>query len=203
MRNFDVELAKKGWPVITRNGHKARVVCYDRISANGHGTLAVLVALYEPITEVSVFSDADGRCDYVPEGSFDLFLTDTWEGHDENGNPIEDKSQDYSERIGEPKPDSHVNEQRPENLVKFGNILDSMFRIYEAKNHDYGDSFGQSIKSYGPIAGLTRISDKFHRLESLILKGEQKVQDESLKDTLIDMANYCVMLRMALDKNKQ
>lgn len=199
MKSFDVKLAKKGWPVVTRDGKSARVICYDRRSADG-GALVALITSGKSLDEAFVFVDADGRCDYVSEYPFDLFLTDNWEGHDENGNPIENESQDYSERIGEPKPDLHVNEQRPENLVKFGNILDSMFRIYEAKNHDYGDSFSQSIQSYGPIAGLTRISDKFHRLESLILKGEQKVQDESLKDTLVDMANYCVMLRMEIEK---
>lgn len=198
MRNFDVELAKKGWPVITRDGRRARVICYDRISRSGHGTLVALVMCDEPINEVSVFSDADGRSDYVSEYPWDLFLTDTWEGHDENGNPIENESQDYFEKIGKPKPDHHVNEQRPENLVKFGNILDLMSRIYEAKNHDYGNSFSQSIQSYGPIAGLTRISDKFHRLESLIIKGDRMVKDERIGDTLLDMANYCVMLKMEI-----
>lgn len=196
MRDFDVELAKKGWPVVARDGKSARIICYDRRS------IYPIVSLYITCDAECITTHCkDGRhnvnSDVHTESNYDLFLTDTWEGHDENGNPIE--SVDYYEKIGEPKPDPHVNEQRPDNLVKFENILDSMFRIYEAKNHDYGDSFSQSIQSYGPIAGLTRISDKFHRLESLILKGEQKVQDESLKDTLVDMANYCVMLRMALD----
>ena len=135
---------------------------------------------------------------HVPcfETDLDLFLTDTWEGHDENGNPIENESQDYSERIG--KLESPV--CKTYNLVKFNKILDNMFTTYQAKNHDYGDSFSQSIQSYGPIAGLTRISDKFHRLESLIVKGDRMVKDEKIGDTLLDMANYCVMLKMEIEK---
>lgn len=199
MKNFDVELAKKGWPVVTRDGRRARVICYDKISTDRRDTLLVLITRDGLNDEFLVHLNANGRGSRLLECDYDIFLADSWEGHDENGNPIENESQDCFEKIGEQKSDIPVKEERQDNLVRFGNILDSMFRIYEAKNHDYGDSFSQSIQSYGPIAGLTRISDKFHRLESLILKGEQKVQDESLKDTLVDMANYCVMLRMALD----
>lgn len=195
MKKFDIELAKKGWPVITRDGHMARVICYNRISS-GYGTLVALITQYSPLDEMTIVVGTDGRRDYSSEDHWDLFLTDSWEGHDENGNPIEDKT----EKIVEHKSDSPTKDGRPDNLIRFENILELMYKIYEKKNHDYGNSFSQSVHSYGPIAGLTRIGDKFHRLESLILKGEQKVQDESINDTLIDMANYCVMLRMALEQ---
>lgn len=64
---------------------------------------------------------------------------------------------------------------------------------YELKNHDYGDSFGISVRKYGIISALTRISDKFNRAEQLILSKEQKVNDEALEDTLLDLATYCMM----------
>lgn len=38
-----------------------------------------------------------------------------------------------------------------------------------------------------------------NRLESLVLHGEQRVSDESIIDTLNDMANYAVMTRMELE----
>ena len=83
-------------------------------------------------------------------------------------------------------------------IDKFKEITQVLADTYEKKNHDYGDSFGISIQKYGPIAALTRISDKFNRLESLMLKKEQKVNDESIQDTLLDMANYCIMTYMEL-----
>lgn len=43
------------------------------------------------------------------------------------------------------------------------------------------------------IAALTRISDKFNRIETLILNDDKGTDDETVIDTLIDMANYCVM----------
>ena len=46
---------------------------------------------------------------------------------------------------------------------------------------------------------LIRLSDKMNRLESLVLHGEQQVSDESIIDTLNDMANYAVMARMELE----
>ena len=62
-----------------------------------------------------------------------------------------------------------------------------------AKNKNYGNSVEISLDKYGIIAALTRISDKFNRAETLILNNKNGTQDESLIDTLIDMANYCVM----------
>lgn len=77
--------------------------------------------------------------------------------------------------------------------------LDALHKIYIAKNADYGDSFGESIKTFGFVAVVVRISDKYHRLESLLRKGDAQVKDETLKDTLMDMANYCVMLAMEVE----
>lgn len=79
-------------------------------------------------------------------------------------------------------------------LDKFKAVTSQMNDTYERKNHDYGDSFHKSIQEFGPMAGIVRINDKFNRLKNLIIYGDQKVTDESVKDTLIDMASYCVML---------
>ena len=74
---------------------------------------------------------------------------------------------------------------------------------YRAKNKDYGDAFGKSHKKYGSIAGLTRISDKFNRLEEIILSKEQHVEDETVLDTLLDLANYSLMLYMELEREEE
>ena len=79
---------------------------------------------------------------------------------------------------------------------------------YESKNSDYGNSFGETFSKLGIVSAVTRISDKYNRLCSLATKGdeERKVKDESITDTLLDMANYCIMtvIEMQIEKmNKE
>ena len=84
---------------------------------------------------------------------------------------------------------------------RFCDITKEMAATYEKKNHTYNDSFGISVRKYGLIAALTRISDKFNRIENLILGAENKVPDESLLDSLKDLGCYCVMTVMAIEEN--
>lgn len=88
----------------------------------------------------------------------------------------------------------------PMNVQQFRNITESMAATYERKNADYGNSFGESIAEFGAVAGIVRIGDKFNRLKNLIKNpGSQRVNDESIADTLLDMANYCIMLKIELE----
>ena len=84
----------------------------------------------------------------------------------------------------------------------FRGLTKKMADTYEAKNKDYGDSFGISVRKYGKISALARISDKFNRIENLILNGEAKV-NESLTDTLMDMANYCIMTIIEIENGTE
>lgn len=86
-------------------------------------------------------------------------------------------------------------------VARFRDIADEMAKTYEKKNADYNDSFNISVRKYGNIAALTRISDKFNRIENLILNGNAQVKDESLLDSLKDLACYCVMTVMAIENN--
>lgn len=70
--------------------------------------------------------------------------------------------------------------------------------IFTVKNEKYGNSFEVSVDKYGMIAALTRISDKFNRIENLLLTSDSGTDDEAITDTLIDMANYCVMTAVYL-----
>lgn len=89
-----------------------------------------------------------------------------------------------------------------DNVKDFNKLAQEMCKLYENKNNDYGDSFNISCTKYGPIAALTRMSDKFNRIETLILKRQkQKVEDEKLEDTLIDLANYAMMTTLWLRNN--
>nr|DAT97608.1 MAG TPA: Nucleotide modification associated domain 1 [Caudoviricetes sp.] len=82
-------------------------------------------------------------------------------------------------------------------------LCDLIHETYLKKNADYGDSFGRSIDRLGLIAAITRISDKYNRAENLIVNNTNSplVSNESLKDTLLDMANYCIMTVIELEKN--
>jgi hypothetical protein len=84
-------------------------------------------------------------------------------------------------------------------VAKFSRIASEMVDTYTRKNHDYGDSFGESIKKYGSVAGLVRMSDKWNRLNSLIMGEEAQVKEESIIDTLTDLACYAVMMRIELE----
>lgn len=74
---------------------------------------------------------------------------------------------------------------------------ESAYRLFEAKNRDYGDAF----VNYGAVGILVRLGDKFSRLASLWgEKRNPEVQSESVLDTLVDIHNYCIMVLMVLDK---
>lgn len=77
-------------------------------------------------------------------------------------------------------------------------VLQKMGDIFAVKNEKYGSSFEVSVDKYDMIAALTRISDKFNRIENLILNGDGGTDDETVMDTLIDMANYCVMTAVCM-----
>jgi len=82
-------------------------------------------------------------------------------------------------------------------------LCNQIHDIYIKKNHDYGDSFGQTYDKLGIISAITRISDKYNRLVSLGTGQEQMVQDEKIEDTLLDMANYCLMTVIEIQNQKE
>lgn len=84
---------------------------------------------------------------------------------------------------------------------QFWNIEEEMYKTYIKKNHDYGNSFEQSLDKFGLIASVVRLSDKINRLETLVKK-DALVKDESIKDTLLDAANYAIMTVMWLNNQK-
>lgn len=87
--------------------------------------------------------------------------------------------------------------------MKFKDITEEMNALYERKNHDYGNSFSETFRKLGIISAATRMLDKMNRIVSLVTKDQQKVNDESLRDTLIDIANYAVMTIMEIDKKRE
>jgi hypothetical protein len=83
----------------------------------------------------------------------------------------------------------------------FKSITENMLNTYIKKNADYGSSFDKSMDEFGLTAAVVRMSDKMERLKSLSKKDAQ-VKDESVEDTLLDLANYCIMTVMHLKINE-
>lgn len=88
------------------------------------------------------------------------------------------------------------------NLEQHESLLRQIHDTYVKKNHDYGDSFSRSYQKYGIMAAMVRIEDKWNRLDNLTRGEKQMVSNESIRDTLLDLAGYSIMTVMELDKQK-
>ena len=68
--------------------------------------------------------------------------------------------------------------------------------LFTKKNIDYGDAFAK----YGFIGVLMRIEDKIQRSLSITKNGINLVNDEGIRDTVLDLHNYSAMALMLLDE---
>ena len=75
--------------------------------------------------------------------------------------------------------------------------------LYARKNHDYGDSFARSYDKWGLTMTCMRLEDKMNRLEQFAKGGELLVNDESVTDTLLDIANYAIMTVIEMKRKEQ
>ena len=83
-------------------------------------------------------------------------------------------------------------------------ILSHLESTLVRKNKDYGNSFDHQMDEWGIVAGAIRISDKFSRLKQLANpKHEQQVNDEALKDTVLDLAGYSILLYRWLEEQEK
>lgn len=86
-----------------------------------------------------------------------------------------------------------------EKVEKHKAICDELNRLYERKNHDYGDSFHSTFVEEGLAMSRIRLGDKFSRFKTLSRDPERMVDDESIRDTLLDLANYAIMTLLEMD----
>jgi hypothetical protein len=82
---------------------------------------------------------------------------------------------------------------RVEQMIK---IQTEALELFTKKNIDYGDAFSK----YGVIGVLMRIEDKLQRSISITKNGVNLINDEGIRDTLIDLHNYAAMALMLLDE---
>lgn len=93
--------------------------------------------------------------------------------------------------------------------AKYMETVNSLTETFLRKNADYGSSVKKNydkLEKYGPNEGLKyvfgRISEKYDRLENLIYGNhENKVVDESIADTLLDMANYAILASVSFNEH--
>ena len=78
-------------------------------------------------------------------------------------------------------------------VEKHKKICEELNALYAKKNHDYGDSFHLTFVEEGMAMARIRLGDKFNRFKTLSRCTNQQVNDESIRDTLIDLANYAIM----------
>ena len=74
-------------------------------------------------------------------------------------------------------------------------IQTEALELFTKKNKDYGDAFA----TYGIIGVLMRIGDKIQRSLTISKNGVNLIEDENIKDTLLDLHNYSAMALMVLE----
>ena len=89
-----------------------------------------------------------------------------------------------------------MNEDKPKRVEQMETIQKQCLEVFKKKNHDYGDAFAR----FGVVGVLMRIEDKLQRLRSINKKGVQLVDDESMKDTLLDLHNYAAMALILMNE---
>ena len=77
-------------------------------------------------------------------------------------------------------------------------LCDLMHEIYIKKNSDYGNSFSDLYDEYGSIISEIHIREKFNRFKQL--RTNESQVGESIEDTLMDMANYCLLTLLEIKK---
>ena len=77
-------------------------------------------------------------------------------------------------------------------------VQTTALELFKKKNTDYGDAFAE----FGVIGVLMRIEDKIKRSLSITKNGITLVDDEKIRDTLIDLHNYAAMAIMLLDEKE-
>ena len=77
-------------------------------------------------------------------------------------------------------------------------LCDLMHEIYIKKNSDYGNSFSDLYDEYGSIISEIHIREKFNRFKQL--RTNESQVGESIEDTLMDMANYCLLTLLEMKK---
>lgn len=93
----------------------------------------------------------------------------------------------------------HKNEYYSE-VRRFKELTTKMYETFKKKRNDYGPSTRETWEKYGPVSMLVRMDDKMNRFKNLAIDDTKRlVEDESIKDTLLDLANYALITILELE----
>ena len=97
----------------------------------------------------------------------------------------------------------------PEQKQQIEHMLELMRNTMINKGHDYAglDTLAnfKEVNRIGidtPRSIFVRLSDKYMRLTRFLNTDELKVTDEQIEDTLLDLANYAVLMSVAFKEKK-
>jgi hypothetical protein len=94
-------------------------------------------------------------------------------------------------------------DERPMELDEFKEELTALVGILKAKNHDYGSSTHDTVELFGMVPSYgVRIIDKLNRIKSLAFGTDPRV-NESLQDTLVDLAGYLLLFLVEIEYQLQ
>lgn len=92
--------------------------------------------------------------------------------------------------------DIDINNKNKNRIEQIKKVQLEGLELFTKKNKDYGDAFA----TFGPIGVIMRMGDKLNRLMSIEKNKITMVNDETIRDTLIDLHNYSAMAIMLLDE---
>ncbi len=90
-----------------------------------------------------------------------------------------------------------------EEIVVFNTLTKQMSDTFAKKRKDYGQTTTETYDKFGPVSMLTRMHDKMGRLDNLLGRAqENNVLNESIEDTLLDLANYALITILEMRKRQ-
>ena len=97
-------------------------------------------------------------------------------------------------------------------IAKHAEYCERMKKITKAKNADYSGSRNYPFDNFEIVEKLgiattetgflTRMMDKMSRISCILQTGKQHVKDETIEDTLLDLANYSLLLAGYLESKR-
>lgn len=120
------------------------------------------------------------------------------EGYSEPVYSIKFNNGDYGRFIGS---DCFYMQEAATSDTSVEHIYSELVDTYKRKNHDYGNAFSVLYKELGFFYAYGVLKTKMLRIQTL-KDNENMVEGETMEDSILDLANYCVMTVSELRQKK-